>query len=116
MGIPTGTGMRSLRTPSPNHSGKDVFVVLILVGATASVLSNPPVSMKAFPGDTSSKPKSPLQQHLLCGGYPPPKPFVLTFLGYGPRSSCDMEGGVDMLLRQSALKTQPTPIVAWVRM
>ena len=115
MGLPDGIGMHINPAPSPNKSGRDVVVSLTHVGTTASGMSRSPVSLKAFPRETPSKPHYTPPQPLLCGGYPSPETVVLSLSWCGPLSGCDPAGDGDLILRQPAAKTQPTSIVSWVR-
>ena len=115
MGLPVGTGMRSPLTPSPNMSGRGLVVALAHVGTTASVLSTSPVGMKAFPVETPSNPQYPLPKPMLYDRYPPPDTFVLPLSGYMPCFGCDPAIGGDPLSCKSAIMTQLTSILAWVR-
>ena len=56
MGLPTGIGMFSTLTHSPDQSGMGAVVSLTCVGTTASGLSTPHVGMQAFLGGNPSNP------------------------------------------------------------
>ena len=114
MGPPDDTSTRSLPTPSPNLSGKDVDSALACVGTTTSVLSTTPLYIMVYPLESPRKYQSSPPQSMLCGMYPPPLTFTLTLSGCVPSSSFGMTDGGDTLLNQLALPTQPKFTVAYV--
>ena len=87
VGLPVGTGLHSLPTPSPNISGIGVSDALMHVVTTTSVSSTPLVDMMVSPVEYPINPQSPPPQPMLYGVYPPPSTFSLPLSGYMPRSS-----------------------------
>ena len=55
-GLPAGTSMCSLPTPSPNLYGRVVASALTNVGTTTSVLSNPLVDLLVYLLKSPSRP------------------------------------------------------------
>ena len=86
MGLPIGTGLHSLPTPSPNMSGIGVSDALMHVVTTTSVSSTPLVDLILPPVESPSKPQYPPPQPLLYGVYPMPSTFSLPLSGYMPHS------------------------------
>ena len=84
---------------------------LMRVGTTASVSSMPPVYMMLYSMESQINPQSPPPRPLICGMYPPPATFVLTFSGFMSRSNCDPVDNGDLISRQSALTTHVKSIV-----
>ena len=102
LGLPSGTGPRSLPTPSPNMYVSGVDAALNHAVTTASVSSTPLVYLMFSLLYSPIRPQYTPLQPLLYGVYPLQKTFSLPFSWFVPHSGCVRIYVGGPLLRQSA--------------